>query len=381
MKTINQFFKTILIFLLMSNIICAQNVNSYNALHKFTKCYESNLNGAFKSQQIRYSYFKLGFNSNEYSEFVNIDDSKLFSSGYVECYKNNQVKMTSFARVRDTLFLEANKKRCYTYEYNAEDLKDKSQKKTNLKYYSNVFTCNLLLKPNEVVYDYISGYKAILETIYKYTYDNKNRVKEQLEYNAKPLNDSIPSHKTRLKDLYSKTIFFYNEKDQVIKQKTYPGSSLKFNSAGTPSYLVSYYSVSLNTPNLETRYFYDYKGRITRVALYSGQELLVQEDYCYHTTKDYVEKSVYYSDYKDFFANTKKTIRYYNENGDIIKREFPPDYLDQRLSPSARTRFYDYEYDSHNNWIKCYIYLEGTKEGGPTLISEKKLVYYDENTK
>ena len=72
---------------------------------------------------------------------------------------------------------------------------------------------------------------------------------------------------------------------------------------------------------------------------------------------------------------------YFNEYGDIIKKEFVPNYLGQYIDVEARTRFYDYEYDSHNNWIKCYIYLEGTKEGGPTLISEKKLVYYDENTK
>lgn len=382
MKIPYQLFKTISIAVLLVRplIVCAQNTFMYNPLCLGTKHYECNLNGAVQSQQIRYSYIKPGFKKHEYMTFMIINDSKMFSPAYVEFYKNNHVKMTG-GFVYDTVFYKPDKKHATSYDYTAEDLNDKSQKKTNLKYYSNVYSRNLSLKPDQIINYYSDGGKRILDYKYKYKFDKKNRVKEELFYVVPAIDDSISSNKTRLKDLEWKVTFFYNEKDQVIKQKIYGGPSLDFKSAGSSEYIVVNFGASLDIPNLETSYAYDNKGRMTEIVLYSGQKLLMQEKYYYHPTKDYVEKSVYYSVRNDFYSRRKKIIRYFNEYGDIIKKEFVPNFLGQYIDVEARTRFYDYEYDSHNNWIKCYIYLEGTKESGPTLISEKKLVYYDENTK
>ena len=110
MKTTNQFFKTIfiLVFMLISSVIYAKNIDSYSALHYYTKHYYCNLNGAVQSQQIRYSYIKPGFREHEYRTFMTIDDSKMFSSAYVEFYKNNQLKM-KFGVVYDTVFYKGDK--------------------------------------------------------------------------------------------------------------------------------------------------------------------------------------------------------------------------------------------------------------------------------
>ena len=318
MKTLKKLFtlkfkKTLtLLFFLITTIIYAQNIASYSALHYYTKHYYCNLNGAVQSQQMRYSYIKPGFREHEYRTFMTIDDSKMFSSAYVEFDKNNQLKM-KFGGVYDTVFYKGDKKHSTSYEYDAKDLKAKSQKKTNLKYYSNVFTYNLLLKPNEIIYDYAHGGKRILDYKYKYKFDQKKRIKEEFFYRVPHLYDSIPSKKTRLKDLEWKVTFFYNEKDQVIKQKFFGGPSLDFKSAGSSEYYVVNFGASLDIPNLETSYAYDNKGRMTEIVLYSGQKLLMQEKYYYHPTKDYVEKSVYYSVRDDFYSRRRKIIRYFNQ--------------------------------------------------------------------
>ena len=213
MKTLKKLFtlkfkKTLtLLFFLITTIIYAQNTFIYNPLCLGTKHYECNLNGAVQSQQIRYSYIKPGFKKHEYMTFMIIDDSKMFSRAYVEFYKNMQLKMEG-GGVYDTIFYKATKERCDSYEYNTKDLNDKSKKKTNLKYYSNVYTRNLSLKPDEVNSRYLSGQKRILDFKYKYKFDQKNRVKEELFYVVPPIDDSISSKKTRLKDLESKVVFF-----------------------------------------------------------------------------------------------------------------------------------------------------------------------------
>ena len=209
MKTTYQLFKTIFIavLLVLPLIVCAQNTFMYNPLCLGTKHYQCNLNGAVQSQQIRYSYIEPGFKKHEYMTFMIIDDSKMFSRAYVEFYKNMQLKMEG-GGVYDTIFYKATKERCDSYEYNTKDLNDKSKKKTNLKYYSNVYTRNLSLKPDQINNYYSVGWKRILEYRYKYKFDQKNRVKEELFYVVPPIDDSISSKKTRLKDLESKVVFF-----------------------------------------------------------------------------------------------------------------------------------------------------------------------------
>jgi hypothetical protein len=73
-------------------------------------------------------------------------------------------------------------------------------------------------------------------------------------------------------------------------------------------------------------------------------------------------------------------VKKFNQYGDVVETNYIPDYEGQS-DPKMRPHYYTYEYDKHNNWIKCYMYLEGTKEGEPTMIAERQIEYYHETKK
>jgi hypothetical protein len=377
----NIFFRKGFICLFLSVILFsnAQNNTKDCALYKFKKSYECNLNDKVKVIQTRYSYVKPRLRDYEFNAFRDMDDNK-FSTPYFEFYENGQVK-ASFLYFRvDTIFRSIDVKKSSLYEYDSDDLKIKSLRRLNYKYRNNVFDYSMLIKPNYYCFNYeadINQY-TLTETNYKYTYDKKKRIKEELVYEPLHIDDTIPLKKTRDKDLFIRTVFIYNEKDQVVRQKILPGPIAlnEENYVSEISYSFLNESITLKIPDLEVRYQYDQSGRIIQVALYSEEDLLCKEDYYYHQTKDYVEKAVHLRFTEDYFAEVKKSIRYFNENGDIIKSEFIPDYNNQRLNKFASTKYYNYEYDNHNNWIKCNMFLEGTKEGEPTLVAERKIEYF-----
>ncbi|MFD1601905.1 hypothetical protein ACFSJW_17815 [Flavobacterium artemisiae] len=110
--------------------------------------------------------------------------------------------------------------------------------------------------------------------------------------------------------------------------------------------------------------------------MYGCGEIKAKEEYTYHPVEDYVNEVRCYITGLGGIANpTKSFKKTYNEKGDIIKKEFIPDNPEQKLK--QKERYYTYEYDIHNNWIKCNMYLQGTKEGEPTLVAERKIEYYN----
>lgn len=368
---------------------CAQSNVSYSALQPTKKTYYFNFNDAVKLVQTRFVYKNPALKEYQYNSFRNRNDHRKGSGYYIEFHKNGQVKALSSAMAPDSVFMPVDKKKSFNSQYDAIDVKKKSLRKTNVKYYPRVFTDNLFIKASYNTSSYVIDYKRFIlfETVYKYIYDKNKRIKEELKYSIdhddQNANDTIPLKKARAKDLFSKTVFFYNDKNQVIKQRVYAGPKAKNDRSRTAQYSFGflYETFTYDTTFFETRYQYDPKGRIIQAALYENEELLCSEDYYYHTTNDYVEKAIYYCISPDFYGNTKKSIRYYNQNGDILKREFVLDYPEQSQDERTFTRFYEYEYDSHNNWIKCTMYLQGSKEAGVTLISERKITYYNETEK
>ncbi|HWR94280.1 MAG TPA: hypothetical protein VN192_03675, partial [Flavobacterium sp.] len=201
------------------------------------------------------------------------------------------------------------------------------------------------------------------------------RIKEELKYILYP-SDSIPINNYSKENLISRILFFYNEKDQVVYQKPMPGYT-------NPD------EVSVNTPSfgalgtesgfcndLQLKYKYDTQGRMIQALFYGHGQTIAKEDYIYHPTKDYIQKVKCYVTGPGGDINpTKNFIKTYNEQGDIIEKEFIPDYPEQNIYP--RIKYYSYEYDSHNNWIKCNMFLEGTPEGEPSLVAERKIEYYN----
>jgi len=73
-------------------------------------------------------------------------------------------------------------------------------------------------------------------------------------------------------------------------------------------------------------------------------------------------------------------VAQYNEHADITEMRFIP--LNETVPPKLKIgqepviRFYDY--DKHNNWIRCRMYLMGKKDE-PTVTAERIIEYYNEN--
>lgn len=110
--------------------------------------------------------------------------------------------------------------------------------------------------------------------------------------------------------------------------------------------------------------------------MYGCGEVVAKQEYSYHPTKDYLEKVKCYVTGPGEVSNpTKRFVMTYNEQGDLIEKAFTPNYPQQILT--EKIRYYSYEYDSHKNWIKCNMYLEGTKEEEPSLAAERKIEYYN----
>lgn len=264
------------------------------------------------------------------------------------------------------------------YIFDDKDWAEKSKYKTALKQYYPVSNNNLLLKLNcievpqkdDVFEEDGKIWQDYNERIYIYIYDNLGRVMEEREYYVDRFGKATLNKKYREEDLFTRKLFTYNDNGQVVNQKIIPGlygKDMPYTDMGSECGFCD---------DLQLKYAYDPLGRITQVIMYGCGKIVVQEDYSYHPTKDYVEKVRFYNADSGGFSNdTKKSVKNYNEQGDIISNDYIPDYPDQRIKEKAG--YYTYEYDSHNNWIKCNMYLEGTKEGEPSLVAERKIEYYN----
>jgi hypothetical protein len=214
-------------------------------------------------------------------------------------------------------------------------------------------------------------YGRIIKNIYIYIYDKQGKIIEEQQYNVFRFGKKTLHKKYKKEDLFTRKLFIYNDKGQVVNQKIIAGLNGKeigsYTDMGTECGFCE---------DLQLQYQYDQLGRITQVTMYGCGKVVDKEEYGYHPTKDYVETVKYYVTGPGEISNpTQNFIKTFNEQGDMIKKEFIPNNPKQRIR--VKEYFYSYEYDSHNNWIKCNMYLEGTKEGEPTLVAERKIEYYN----
>ncbi|MEN2416248.1 hypothetical protein [Flavobacterium mesophilum] len=285
------------------------------------------------------------------------------------------------------------------------DIAEKSKYKTALKQYYPVWNHNLLLKLDEIQIPAKNKYTLEIDNktmqnykkfIYKYVYDSIGRVKEEKKYNVIRTGTTIDKTCTE-DDLFIRKLFYYNEKGQVIIQRIIAGpQAQEYRDEDSPhrnEYLTSspeYFRIEKSPrqfyADIETkcryygdlhwRYAYDTLGRITQVKLIDDSSVVAMQDYIYHPDKDYVETVKSYGhDLELTFKNYSRSIKTYNEQGDLIKIEAIPD-APQKFVIRNMVYYYTYEYDKHNNWIKCNMFLEGTDLGEPTLIAERKIEYY-----
>ncbi len=374
------YFIFIYLTLFSTTFLNGQNSNRYNLIY-FEKN-EMNIKGNVKSLQTYYS--KINENlSTKVKNGIQVDNGSPWVYKYLELYENGHVKI-SINNIPDfgLTNLSFNDLNVDIYDYESKDLEKKEAKKTSYKQYNQNNDYYLLLKPNFDRYFFFKALgksrslinkKNLIQDLYIYNYDNKGRIKEELQYVLNP-SDTIPLKKYNPKHFDIKISFFYNEKDQVINQKIVSGPE-------NEKQIKSHSFNALNTEygfcnDLQLKYKYDNRGRMTQALFYGDGQTISKEDYIYHATKDYVEKVKFYVTGPGEISNpTKNFEKTYNEQGDVIEKEFILDFPEQDLS--VKKIYYTYEYDSNNNWIKCNMYLEGTKEAEPTLVAERKIEYYN----
>ena len=375
MKT---FFNYLLyIVMLLSITVNAQNNQKYSGvLSEIYSGYTGkNLKGPVKAVYFKQIEPKQSLSEEEQGRAYIYNDIQ--KSGYIDIDTLGRIKTLSKSIAGDTYLSDIDHETTDDYTYDDKDWIEKSKYKTALKNYFPVSNNNLLLKLNRIEVPkkddvFEEGgkiWQEYNEDIYIYIYDKLGRIAEEQGYTVFRFGKATLNKKHKEEDLFTRKLFTYNEKGQVVNQKIIPGlygKDMPYTDMGSECGFCD---------DLQLKYAYDPLGRITQVIMYGCGRIVVQKDYSYHPTKDYVEKVKFYVTGPGEMSNpTKRFIKTYNEQGDIIKKEYVPDYPEQRFK--EKTRYYTYEYDSHNNWIKCNMYLEGTKEGAPTLVGERKIEYY-----
>ena len=376
-----KFKKLVYLTVIFGSLLCnAQNKAKHSGLFEYKNNAYSSLclKDSVKSVKSFYSKVKDSVPTIERNRFLNDNDFRAIPP-FVEF--NIQGQLTKLTGCGITLKGYIYDDLCKNiYEYDEKDINAKAKYRIEFEQKFPVANWNLLIKPNENRFYFGGSYdqngkrlKDLIQSIYQYKYDKSGRIIEESLYSPYA-EDSIAVKSIKKEDLITRKTFIYNNKNQVIIQKITVGDYGKqvgnYSDFGTE---VGY------CDDLQLKYAYDSMGRITQVILFGCSEIVSQEDYKYNTLKNYV------TEVKRFRGglgsdDCKNTISYYNEFGDILKKELTPldQFIVQLREPKYRFRYYDYDYDKHNNWIRCRMYLDGTQEGEPSIILEREIEYFNE---
>jgi len=376
MKTFFKYLFFVIVF--FSITINAQNNKKYSGLWSEKESIYSgkNLKDSVKTVYFKMCNFKQSLSKSDKDRVVLYNDIRNFIYLDIDKYGRIKTELSEAGFAIDTFVSSINYKRSDRQIYDDKDWIKKNKYKTALKQYYPVQNYSLLLKLNSTQVEKdvtkIGGkiWQELTKHIYIYIYDELGRVKEEQEYSLHRFAETIKDTTHKKEDLFSRKLFTYNAKNQVINQKIIAGLQAKERSYSDLSTECNF------CDDLQLKYSYDQLGRIIQIIMYGCGEIVDKEEYIYHPTKDYVEKVKCYVTGPGEMSNpTKRFVKTYNEQGDIIEKEFIPNSPQQTLT--EKVRYYSYEYDSHNNWIKCNMYLEGTKEGEPSLVAERKIEYYN----
>ena len=253
--------------------------------------------------------------------------------------------------------------------------------------YSNDRTEKARLKRNDISYPAYNYQKVSLNTKYlyktgkndrnpellylpyKYLTDSIGRIIKEVSYNALEDFEIYPPDTIEVSQW---TEYVYDDKNLLVQQNIFPG---KINLLFSGTYYVHY----LDVPHSATSYRafqHDDKGRLVNVSFFINEGKYFEEIYTYHPVKEYittVERFVALNPEFPAFPASKMKLSY-NEYGDVTEVTYFPDGSE---TWPVHNRFYEYRYDSHNNWIKCTMYLLGTKKE-PTLVAEREIEYYND---
>lgn len=354
------------IFLLIIFYGCSAQKVSNKILPKITTDLKRmELKGPVRTHFFAYTYVKPGLN-NYLDQYVKLKNYvKGAGAGYVEFNEQGMVKFLR-SRFYDSINQKIDRSELDCYEYSNKDIALKSKYKP-----LNLEDNEDLVKLNKVVWWHCTKVSNETEDdgilfVYKYKFDNENKIIEELEYS--PYHEQIDSEPS-IEDLFAKTVYKYDKSNKLVEKIILAGE----NRIGE-QYFIMDATFGLGS-DIKVLYEYDNNGKLTKKTAKKDGKVYAEEVYSYNPEKQFIEsvkKYVYGISGYDF----SKMIITYNEYGDMIQFEYDVDEI-MISSGLSKYRYYEYEYDKHNNWIKCKMYLQGDRNE-PTIIAERKIEYYND---
>lgn len=388
-KLYNFKISVLLIIFMFSSVLYSQkNIINDDIISSNSKNYNwFNLKNKVKSVKTRYVSIKESLNKTIKQSSMISNDAR--NNNYLEFYENGLIK-TYYGNIPLFEFEKIDSLKLEIIQYDNKDILQKSKYKPLINKPNRFLPDQLFVACDLYRYSYEFGpiiygkeHLGISQSNYIYIKDKNNRITESFEYWPYDENrDTLRIKEIRDKDLVWRIKYLYNDKNQLISQKIIPGDNALGKNTGygdIDGMGVSYHALGTESgfpSDLQLKYKYDNKGRVIQAVFWGNNRIISSEDYEYDSIKGYVQKVKCYVTGPGEIANpTNRFIKTFNENGDIIEKEFILNFPEQNISPMKK--FYDYNYDSHNNWIKCNMYFEDTKEGEPTLVAERKIEYYE----
>lgn len=206
---------------------------------------------------------------------------------------------------------------------------------------------------------------------YIYIYNDYGYPVEERQYGGQDENGDGILNNDDDKWVEETVTFVYDGQNRIISKH------YKFNKEGIKLRLgVTEFVEEFDIPidrKAHYEYAYDEKDRINEISFFVNNQLYKKETYTYHD-EGWVSQREMFIPGRSFFPGVRwRIIQEFNEHGDIIKaRSY------DRNETLHNERFYEYEYDEHNNWIKCYLHLENEITDPPTAIGERIIEYYEE---
>ncbi|RUT70026.1 hypothetical protein D0817_12640 [Flavobacterium cupreum] len=371
----NKFRKTILVWILLIFTLSASAQGDYTSKMQIKSKAELNLKGPVKSVNTVYSSIKQDLDHKRkfrvfFENDVTKDIAYQFNTDGLVTKKINYHRDEKSLEVMIPTVV-------FMYEYEPNDSEEKK------KFFPfltplNSFEVDNFVKTNQHISRVIqtgengkNSESSGKKEYYYFTYKiENNKITEEKMYKDKPR--KMDEKMAALYDEDEKPVpdnlcylkkFIYDTKGNLVTCTFLRGDpGIEFE-----SYL---FDNRFNICRANLKYYYNDKNQLIKKSLDDTKEIFVAETYTYDPENSTVKK----------LNRTNRLLSYlpsdnveytYNENRDILETRFvTEDEINQPL-----VRYYEYEYDSNKNWIKCKMYLEGNKNEA-TAIAERKIEYF-----
>ena len=356
-----------LLLLLCSFGMVAQKEQSALLIDKQSRDHNLNLKDSVNSVRFFYTYFKEDLPEYEQSHLYLKNDVR--TTFYYEFSKYGHV--TGYLLfLKDSINQPIERKKLNRSKYTYDDLEMKQHVLLRNQVYPSYRDYVRLDKVQLAQTQYYQNqYNSFIYTI------KDSKIIQEDEYiyftaYGDTLNQNMP------KELIQQKKYFYDTIGNLIRLEFYPGNKDEPGTLGIMDTETSYCEAT------RMDYSYDTQNRLTKVMLTSCGHVVESEEYAYHSKKGYittVKRYIVNPTYSKYPVNNM--VATYNEHGDITEMHFilegDNNPTRTRIGLDAVHRYYEYEYDKHNNWIKCKLYLLGTKDQ-PTAIAERRIEYYNQ---